>query len=46
MIRYYIRSGGEYLSKEFKSYLQSRGIHHELSALYSSAQNGVAERIN
>ena len=39
-------NGGEYLSKEFESYLQSRGIHHELSAPYSPAQNGVAERIN
>ena len=25
-------NGGEYLSKEFESYLKSRGIHHELSA--------------
>ena len=39
-------NGGEYLSKEFESYLKSRGIHHELSAPYSPAQNGVAERIN
>ena len=39
-------NGGEYLSKEFESYLQSRGIHHELSAPYSPAQNGVAERFN
>ena len=37
---------GEYLSKEFVSYLQSRGIHHELTAPYSPSQNGVAERIN
>ena len=34
-------NGGEYLSKEFDSYLQSRGMCHELSAPYSSAQNGV-----
>ena len=39
-------NGGEYLSKEFDIYLQSRGIHHELSAPYSPAQNGVAERFN
>ena len=39
-------NGGEYLSKEFESYLQSKGIHHELSAPYTPAQNGVAERIN
>ena len=39
-------NGGEYLSKEFDSYLQSKGINHELSAPYSPAQNGVAERFN
>ena len=39
-------NGGEYLSKEFNSYLHSRGIKHELSAPYSPAQNGVAERFN
>ena len=39
-------NGGEYLSKEFDSYLQSKGINHELSAPYSPAQNGVAERLN
>ena len=38
-------NGGEYLSKEFESYLKSRGIHHELSAPYSPAQN-VVKRIN
>ena len=36
----------EYLSKEFDSYLHSKGIKHELSAPYSPAQNGVAERFN
>ena len=39
-------NGGEYLSKEIDSYLQSKGINHELSASYSPAQNGVAERFN
>ena len=39
-------NGGEYLSKEFDTYLQSRGIRHELSAPYSPAQNGVTERFN
>ena len=39
-------NGGEYLSKAFDYYLQSRGIYHELSAPYSPAQNGVAERFN
>ena len=40
-------NGREYLSKELESYLQSRGLHHhDLSAPYSPAQNGDAERIN
>ena len=34
-------NGREYLSKEFESYLQSKRMHHELSAPYSPA-----ERIN
>lgn len=34
------------VNKEFEKYLLDKGIHHELSAPYSSAQNGVAERIN
>jgi len=37
---------GEYLSREFEIYLESKGIHHELAAPYSPAQNGVAERLN
>ena len=32
--------------RSFDSYLQSKGINHELSAPYSPAQNGVAERFN
>eukprot|EP00731_Ephydatia_muelleri_P034359 Em0056g18a len=39
-------NGGEYISKEFEKFLLDKGIHHELSAPYSPAQNGVAERIN
>ena len=39
-------NGGKYLSKEFDHYLWSKGIHHKLSAPYSPAQNGVAERFN
>ena len=39
-------NGGECLSDELQSYLQSKGIHHELSAPYSTAQTGVAERNN
>jgi transposase InsO family protein len=39
-------NGGEYLSQEFESYLQSKEINHELSAPYSPAQNGIAEILN
>ena len=39
-------NGGEYLSKEFRSYLKSKGIHHELTVPHSPEQNGVAERMN
>lgn len=36
--------GGEYCSEAMKKYCQARGIVHELTAPYSPAQNGVAER--
>ena len=39
-------NGGEYMSREFEAYLNDRGIHHELTAPYSPAQNGVSERAN
>jgi len=39
-------NGGEYISNEFKDYLKSRGIHHELTVPYTPEQNGVAERLN
>ena len=39
-------NGGEYLSKEFESYLQGKGVRHELTVPYSPEQNGVAERMN
>ena len=41
-----IDNGGEYLSDEFKTYLISKGIHHEMSAPYTPQQNGIAERMN
>ena len=41
-----IDNGGEYLSAEFKTYLKSKGIRHQLSVPYSPEQNGVAERMN
>ena len=36
----------EYTSKEFKDYLASKGIKHQLSIPELPEQNGVAERIN
>ena len=39
-------NGGEYISNEFKDYLKSRGIRHELTIPYTPEQNGVAERLN
>ena len=39
-------NGGEYLSTEFKAYLKSKGIRHELTVPHSPEQNGVAERMN
>ncbi|UYV73840.1 hypothetical protein LAZ67_11001074, partial [Cordylochernes scorpioides] len=36
----------EYLSKEFKNYLEEEGIGHQLSVEYTPQQNGVAERAN
>jgi transposase InsO family protein len=38
--------GGEYGSKEFKSYLESKGIKHEKTNAYTLQENGVAERMN
>ena len=39
-------NGGEYISNNFKSYLESHGIHHQLTVAYTPQQNGVAERMN
>jgi hypothetical protein len=36
----------EYISKDVREYLGSRGIRLELTAPYSPQQNGVAERLN
>ena len=38
--------GGEFLSKEFTSYMEARGIEHQLTAPHTPQQNGVAERAN
>jgi len=39
-------NGGEYTSKEFKDYLASKDIKHQLSISERSEQNEVAERMN
>ncbi|KAM1466210.1 hypothetical protein ACFX2I_031434 [Malus domestica] len=36
--------GGEYMSKEFKGFLASKGISHMISCPYTPQQNGIAER--
>jgi transposase InsO family protein len=38
-------NGGEYISKEFLSYLMGRGIEHETTMPYTPQQNGVAELV-
>lgn len=39
-------SGCEYCSNEFENYLKSEGIVHQKMNLYTSEQNGLAERSN
>ena len=39
-------NGGEYMSKDFQTYLTSKGIEHQLTVPHSPQQNGVAERLN
>jgi transposase InsO family protein len=36
--------GGEFLSKQFTSFLKSHGIFHRISCPYMAQQNGLAER--
>lgn len=38
--------GGEFLSREFSSFLEDRGIRHELSIPEAKPQNGVTESMN
>jgi transposase InsO family protein len=37
-------NGGEYVSREFLTYLRDHGIEHETTMPYTPQQNGVAER--
>jgi len=39
-------NGDEYISKEFKEYLVSKGIKHQLSISGQAEQNRVAVRMN
>ncbi|RYA47095.1 hypothetical protein DD606_23800, partial [Enterobacter cloacae complex sp. GF14B] len=39
-------NGGEYVSKAFQDFCESKGIKRELTAPYNPPQNGVAERMN
>lgn len=39
-------NGREYVSKEFKDFLQSSGIAHQTTAPYNPQQNGLAKRAN
>ena len=38
--------GGEYTSKAFKAYLESKGIYHEKTNAYTPQENGMVEWMN
>lgn len=37
---------GEFMSREFQEFSVQKGVKHELTALYTPQQNGIAERKN
>ncbi|KAL4273689.1 hypothetical protein GQ457_13G024310 [Hibiscus cannabinus] len=39
-------NGSKYTSRQFASYLQKLGIHHQLIVVYTPRENGVSERKN
>ena len=39
-------NGGEYMSKAFQDFCDTKGIKRELTAPYTPPQNGVVERMN
>ena len=39
-------NGGEYVSKSFQDFCDTKGIKRELTAPYTPPQNGVAEQMN
>ncbi len=44
--RYHTNRGGEFNNKALKIWCSKRGVKWELSAPYTSEQNGKAERLN
>ena len=44
--RFFTDRGGEYISQEFKEWMDSKGIIHEFSVAHTPQQNGIAERMN
>ncbi|CAI7854756.1 unnamed protein product [Closterium sp. NIES-54] len=38
--------GGEYMGKDLESFLEDKGITHQLSVAYTLQKNGAAERLN
>ncbi|CAI5457772.1 unnamed protein product [Closterium sp. Yama58-4] len=38
--------GGEYMGKDLESFLEDKGITHQLSVAYTPQKNGAAERLN
>ncbi|CAI7898015.1 unnamed protein product [Closterium sp. NIES-53] len=38
--------GGEYMGKDLESFLEDKGITHQLSVAYTPHKNGAAERLN
>ena len=39
-----IDEGGEYISSQFKTFLENNDIVHRISCPYTSEQNGITER--
>lgn len=39
-------NGGEFTSNQFQTYCRDNGIKRQLTNVYTSQQNGVAERMN
>ena len=42
----HLYNSGEYVSRAFQEFCDSKGIKRELTAPYNPPQNGVAERMN